>query len=721
MSMISCAAIATMLLPMSPQGTTIKPPLKLPPNTKPLPGVIKPVLPTEAPVLGWADLHAHPASHLAFGAANSGGTTLFHGRPGMAPETNSLAADVPPCKGSHFWDDADIVRSSLRSAVRDGLTAGMPHGQNGYSTFADWPHARSPIHQQMHVTWVYRAYLGGQRLMVASVTDNQTLATIWNQHQFATRPSFKANFDYDSAKAQIAFIEQWVNANSSWMQVVTTPTEARRAIRQNKMAIILGLEMDRLSTSQILDLIQNHRVRQVIPVHLSDNQFGGTAAYSNLFNTNNHFLNGSFIQVEADPNIRFKLSRPQYIRYMEHTEVSDFISGLMATLTLGTIGVGALVPTPVDDAQFAALGYATTVGGHRNRRASNANELKRLFRTGAIIDLAHMSQRAQVDALQIAVDSDYPVMNSHTDLRTGTGESERAMRSSDARKMAQLGGVLGIGTVGENAVAAIANEHPADKQEYFVRLTGASREWTRTVRPTHVAANSYRHARVTVTTGKDDKRDSEGCWAVLLMTDGSRIELPIDDAKGLGGGKTTVRTHNLPRTVRLVDIRRAGGRHHTGSYFKDGLWRDEDNWNVASLKIELLPDPVAAWTREAALTMDAMGGKIAFGTDFNGLENLLPGLPPIQIAYPNDIVSQIAPSMRISGGAATPRLPQPNVGPRLAHFRTDGLAQYGMLPDFIKSISSYPRGREVAQSLFNGAENVIKLWEKSVAARTRVR
>ncbi|HRK23276.1 MAG TPA: hypothetical protein PLX06_15760, partial [Fimbriimonadaceae bacterium] len=78
MSMISCAAIATMLLPMSPQGTTIKPPLKLPPNTKPLPGVIKPVLPTEAPVLGWADLHAHPASHLAFGAANSGGTTLFH-------------------------------------------------------------------------------------------------------------------------------------------------------------------------------------------------------------------------------------------------------------------------------------------------------------------------------------------------------------------------------------------------------------------------------------------------------------------------------------------------------------------------------------------------------------------------------------------------------------------------------------------------------------------
>ncbi len=720
---ITAALIGGVVITLSPGQGTLPGKLQIPPGGLKTPGKI-PLGPIVAPLFGWADLHAHPASHLAFGAQNSGGTDLFSGLPGMRREDNTLMTDLANCSGDHFWDDADIVRSSLRSAVRNGLEGGYPHGRSGAPTFADWPHARMPIHQQMHVQWVYRAYQGGQRLMVASITDSQTLAMIWNRHQFATRPAFDANFDFESAKRQIAFIERWVGANSGWMQIVTTPEEARTAIRANKMAIILGLEMDRLSTDQILTLIRDFKVRQVIPIHLANNQFGGTAAYKELFNTNNHYLNGAFIQVAADPTLRFKFKRPQFLRYADHTEVGDFVSGLFAVLTLGTIGVGAMVPTPVDDAAFAALRYTTTTPGQRNALAPNENEMKRLFRTGVIVDLAHMSQSAQEGALRISDAANYPVMNSHTGVRGAVGENERAMRNADAARMAARGGVLGIGTTGDHDVATICNEEAPDKQKYFVRLTGSSREWTRPRLSPLVtsSADSYRYLRATVSTAGDDKRDSEGAWVVLILRDGTRMEFPIDyDLKGLGGGSVVTRTHRLTRPLLVSDIARVGVRHHTGSYFKDGLFRTDDNWDVAGLHVGLLPDPVMAWTREAAKVMDTMGGKIALGTDFNGLENLLAGQPNIQIVYPVNIVQDFAPGMKIQGGAATPNLAAHFLPGRPMNFRDVGLAEYGLLPDFLQSVRSYPRGPEVVRSLFRGAENVIVLWEKAIAAKGNVR
>ena len=710
----------------SSQGDRLKPqppPVPVTPQVKTSTGVKVTPPPTAPELAGWADLHAHPASHLAFGAPNSGGTELFSGLPGLSRNADTLFADLPPCKGDHFWDDIDIVRSSLRTAARNGLEMGYPHGQNGAPTFSDWPHARSVIHQQMHITWVWRAYMGGQRLMVASVTDNNTLAMIWNRHQFATRPSADPNFDFESAKRQLAFIERWARANSAWMQIVTTPQEARNAIRANKMAIVLGVELDKLSTDQVLTLIRDYRVRQVIPIHLANNQFGGTAAYKEMFNTANHFLNGSFIKVTEDSDLRFRFKRPQYLRYAEVTEVGDFLSGLAAFLTLGTIGVGAMIPTPVDDATYAGLRYATT-RGQRNAHPANETELKKIFRTGVMVDVAHMSQLAQVATLRISTAANYPVMNSHSGLRSGVADTERDMRTSDARTMARLGGVLGIGTTGDNDLAVIANEEPADKEKYVVRLTGSSREWLRNPRVPHVSspATSYGWLRTTVSTGADDKRDNEGAWVVLVLKSGKRLEfLLVPRSEGLGGGSVITRTFQIKPAVRISDIAKVGVRHDTGSYFKDGLFRSEDNWDVAGLSVALLPDPVAAWTREAAHAMDVMGGKIAFGTDFNGLEVLVPGHASIRIPYPVNVVRRFAPGMRTAGAGPAPDLPQQIIGKRTLHFREDGLADYGMLADFLQSISQYPRGEEVVRALFRGAENVINLWEKSIAAKDNVR
>lgn len=724
---ITTAALLIAATGFGGSGATQEPPAKiqLPPRAQ-RPGNIKlpPGTVLRLPLSGWADLHAHPASHLAFGAPNSGGTTLIAGLPGLRREDNTIATDLKPCSANHFWDDADIVRSSLRTAVRNAMDGGLPHGRAGFPEFFNWPHARSVLHQQMHVTWVHRAYLGGQRLMVASVTDNQTLAMVWNRHNFATRPQFDPNSDFESAKRQIAFIERWAGANSSWMQIVTTPAEARTAITNNKLALILGLEMDKLTTAQTLTLIRDHKVRQVIPIHLADNHFGGTAAYSDMFNTNSHFQNGHFIKVVGDSALRFRFNRPQFIRYIDHTEVNDALSGLFAMLTLGTIGVGAVKPTGISDAEYNALGYKSVSGGHRNNRPTNINALKTIFQTGVLMDVSHMSEVAQRDALQIATTADYPVMNSHSGLRDSFAESERSMRTSDAQTMSRLGGILGIGTVGENDIAVVANENSPDGQNHFLRLTNNEREWTRAPRIPHIRSRTapYRHLRVSVTTGNDDKRNNEGAWAILLLKDGKRLEFPLDPkVTGLGGGSMLTLSFDMGRDVSFDQISRVGVRHHTGSYFKDGLWRDPDNWDLASFKMELLPDPVTTWTRDAAECMDTMAGKIALGTDFNGLEKLLPGQSTIQMGYPVDIVQRFAPNMRIAGGAAPPTLNPQQFGARVMFFSKDGLAEYGMLPDFLQAVSRAPRGEEVVRALFRGAENVVTMWEKSVEARVRVR
>jgi microsomal dipeptidase-like Zn-dependent dipeptidase len=671
----------------------------------------------KAGVKGFADLHCHPAAHLAFGAKDAGSGRLIAGRPGMSISGSTLADDLHDCGTEHFWDDADAIRSTTRTQVRNGFDEGVPHGRGGWPEFKDWPNARSVLHQQMHTTWMYRAYQGGLRLMVASLSDNQTIGMVWNRHHLATRPAFDSNSDFETAKREAAFLEEWARANASWAQIVTSPAEAREAIGKGRLAIILSTEMDTLTTDQILTLVRDHKVRMVMPIHFANNQFGGSAVYRDAFNTNNHYLTSSFFSVMSDPNISFQLGKAEYLRYIDRPEPLSLEEGALAFFTGGisaaipaALSVGAVKPT-VD----TSVVYPTTGGGHRNNRGFNSGEFRRLLKEGVIIDVAHMSQVSQEGVLAATKSGDweYPVLDSHTGFRNSGGD-ERGMRESDARTMASRGGVVGIGTVGDNQTATILEGRN-------LRLTGAGRESLQPRLPGRDAGYTYRYVRVTITSGDGDagKRDHEGAWAVITTGSG-RQEFDLVPGRG---GLTGMMTKTFPLTtpLRLSDIRQSGLRHDTGSYFQDGAFRTEDNWDVKSVKIELLPDPVTAWAQEAASMLNTMGARgIALGTDFNGLEKQMPGLPTISITYPVNIVSRFAPSMRLYDGSVPPALNQHVTGSRTFDFRNDGLAHFGMLPDFLQAVSQTPEGEKVVRNLFDGAEEVIRLWEKAQVAKMRV-
>ena len=413
---------------------------------------------SEVKLWGWADLHAHPASHLGFGSDEFGEWGIFWGKPGIGLQNSfqTISSDLRPCSpDKHAGTDIDHVRHRTRIEIISSLNriTGSCHGSSGYPDFLDWPSAENVLHQQMHITSIRRAYDGGLRLMVASIADNEVLSTLWTSIGYNLAgnpvPLPDPEFDIKAAKKQIKFIKKLVRANKSWMQIAYSAKEAREIVSANKMAIVLALELDQLTQQQLLELVDGYGIRLVTLVHLVNNIFGGAAIYNDEFNALNAFYHGTrdrddwnsigsdgFFDIEYDSNLSFRLKRPR----------------LLVAKGVDLLAGGAIVPEELDEDSYRSLGYSERRGGgHKNTQGLTSMGEKgilALARRGVLIDVAHMSERTMDEAIELVKSISYPILNSHTGLRDHQerAESERAMTRRVASAIWQLGGVIGLGT-----------------------------------------------------------------------------------------------------------------------------------------------------------------------------------------------------------------------------------------------------------------------------------
>jgi microsomal dipeptidase-like Zn-dependent dipeptidase len=549
---------------------------------------------------GWSDLHAHPASHLAFGKSESA-TGIFWGKPGLAlaDAAASIEGDLAPCSpDKHHGFDEDLARHLLRTEIMtmmNGLT-GHTHTASGYPYFATWPDARSLQHQQMHITWIRRAYDGGLRLMIASATDNQLLSRGWNVGLgdllggligggVAVAP--EARFDVESARAQLAFIRELAAANADWMQIVRSPREARAAVAANKLAIILSLELDALTEDQIDELVAEHEVRHVIPIHLADNDFGGTAVYEDFFNLNTAFLRGRPLSVVGDPLVGFRLGRPPLL----------------------TPSYAAYCATLYEPCPEVAGGISWSLG-HRNMRGLSRDDvLAGLMRSGMLVDVVHMSQAAIEGTVGIAENSAFPVMNSHTDLRGDgvPGRHERDMLAGHARRIAALGGVMGLGTEGSYAPETIFLKQGP---EALILAGDDSRRWSLIESdggsdPLAVDPVVDR-LRFKVGTGGDDMDGGEyRVYATVELRDGRSFEHQLNRGDVRWSDRTVAEVEvPLPDGVRARDITRIT-MHTTGPF----LSLSAPSWTLTSLHVDA-HSVAGDWV---SLVSDEVG--VAFGSD----------------------------------------------------------------------------------------------------------
>lgn len=529
---------------------------------------------------GFADLHAHPACHLGFGANAEGTGGIMWGKPGLRLEDveRTLPSDLAPCiPDKHSGFDEDIVRHETRKTIIGSINqiTGHSHISSGWPNFEGWPHAQSVLHQQMHVSWIHRAWQGGLRLMFASVTENQTLSMLWHRgfNLLGSQPKADPTVEMESARRQITFIRNMAQANSTWMEIAETPDQARNAISRGKLALILSLEMDSLNAEQILTLKREYGIRHVIPIHLANNSFGGVAIYSDLFNTHNYYLNERFYQVTGDPNLEFRLARPEY-------PAVDL--------------AGSVKPKKIEQTEYQTLGYECFPGGsvpcvptnqgHKNPQGLIRAELEKLMREGILLDLAHMSDASQNDAIALAERFNYPVMNSHTGLRRDgqRATSERSMRRSLAERMARLGGVLGLGTEGTPRGSILFSQNRSSSAP-VVRFTGEQPEWQVNLQRSSASDTLVTRLRVTLRTGSDDLRGGSQAYALVGFGSRGRQEFPLNNGAGWGNGSVNTATYDLPNGTRLRDIQLFGIRYVSG---RSDVFSTTDNWNLDELQVD---------------------------------------------------------------------------------------------------------------------------------------
>jgi uncharacterized delta-60 repeat protein len=424
---------------------------------------------------GWVDLHTHPMSNLAFGGK------LFHG----APDVGSLmpAVQMP---GFDFNCRIDQRATSINEALsQDGPTHGPPMlifatcgsylragaifalelGNNahlspiaavGYPSFTDWPKWDDITHQKMWIDWIRRAWEGGQRVMVALSHNNRLLGEAVTVG--GAGPISGVTRDPDSSDLQIEEIKRLVAANWTFMEIARSSADLQRINQRNKLAVILGVEVDRigdfspgvseLTVDNEIGRLYDQGVRYIFPIHLTDNVFGDTAIYDALFNAANFRENRNFWSIGCAPREADEVGftsegiPPEYRQFLpEGTPppltppecwTANPISGLV---WLGHVNVRTTPNGLTSLGEFA---------------------LKAMMKRGMIIDIDHMSDRAANRALALADFSPggYPLMSGHTGIRDRHSEdlnAENARTKAQLAKVACLGGMFGIGTAARGA------------------------------------------------------------------------------------------------------------------------------------------------------------------------------------------------------------------------------------------------------------------------------
>ncbi|HEY2636206.1 MAG TPA: Coagulation factor 5/8 type domain-containing protein, partial [Solirubrobacteraceae bacterium] len=194
-----------------------------------------------------------------------------------------------------------------------------PHDTVGWPTFKDWPGPDKLSYEGDYYTGVKRAWLGGLRIFVTDLVDNEALCTVMPMKHNPCN-------DMDSVRLQdkdLTELQNYIDAQSGgpgkgFFRLVSNPFQARKVISQGKLAVIEGIEVSRIfgcgennGVSQCskadvdrgLDELKARGITTFFPVHKFDNAFGGTkmdaGELGTIINAGNHLETGHFWDVKT--------------------------------------------------------------------------------------------------------------------------------------------------------------------------------------------------------------------------------------------------------------------------------------------------------------------------------------------------------------------------------------------------------------------------------------
>ncbi|RYZ49383.1 MAG: peptidase, partial [Proteobacteria bacterium] len=272
---------------------------------------------------------------------------------------------------------------------------------------------------------------GGLRLIVAHAVNSEALCSMMKvKSSYGCNDMKAVDRQIDAAYALEKFVDaEKGGAGKGWLALVKSPQEARDAIAKGKLAMVLGIEVDSLfdckvgdctakAVEQKLDEYYAKGIRHVIPVHLTDNAFGGAAMYNPyLFNYANKLVNGKFFAAEDCSGSGYT-----------YQEMKGTVPAIL----------GGVIPS-----------YPPLKAFCNSRSLSPLGEtlLSAMMAKNMIIDIDHMSARTLNATLTFAEERNYPLASGHTGFietsTPGQKRSEAQKTDLQLRRILRLGGVVG--------------------------------------------------------------------------------------------------------------------------------------------------------------------------------------------------------------------------------------------------------------------------------------
>jgi microsomal dipeptidase-like Zn-dependent dipeptidase len=578
------------------------------------------------------------------------------------------------------------------------IEGGIGHLVGGYRQFDGWPRFTTMIHQRMYVDWIRRAYEGGLRLMVAFVVDNALLASASSGMSYSG--------DRAAVETQIRATKELVSRHYDFMEIAYSPSDARRIIgRDNKLALVLGVEVDSLgdwsresdvSDGEVADYLRRlYRigVRHIFPIHLVNNAFGGAALYNDLFNGLNLILRGEVFNPRS-AEVDFRLS----------------------SLDLG----GVHIPD-----------YGHVPGGHVNVLGLTARgnaAVQEMMRLGMVIDVDHMSWASVDDTLTVAEGRDYPLVAGHSAFRDRAPKKDEYQRRLDQlERMKERGGMVAVG-LHQGEILTFGGRVPSD-------APGSTKSW----------AQAYLYAiehmgRERVGLGTDingfegkvaPRFGLNACYDINKGTHGESEERKLLRREYVYAQANGVRYDQPIRDYRAYRFE--------GVLYDDVYNMEErDIWEAIAL-FASGADPNSAESPPTTVRDPWRSGKIkniAKGfraTSRNQLENPFLGgntfneqlaaylvhhgqnpstSDSAEVKRLHPVIKRIWERWQGMQGSNAP-LRRSYAGPqRDFDINIDGVAHYGLLPDFLQDLKNVGLTNEDLAPLFRSAEDYIQLWEK---------
>jgi microsomal dipeptidase-like Zn-dependent dipeptidase len=338
-----------------------------------------------------------------------------------------------------FQEVLDVVLSI--GALKHG------HDDKGYPTFKNWPHHNDAGHSPNYYQWINRARLAGLRMMTVYSTNSNAACKVAKDmlgprllgvslyppsvtHQDLAARTCDGNELHNVQVEKMHKLEKYIDAqyggkDKGWLEIVTSPNEAREVVKQGRLAIILGAEIDDLfncvlgaenptscSFSHIeegVEALYQQGVRVLYPAKHYDNEFAGTKQTGIDRELIQYVHNGKINDWEV-----CKGSTKSMPLFSANTIENGSAENYLVLKFLSLLGLDTSTLKHYQEELPDGYGYCNVKG------LTDKGEflVKELMKRGMMLDIDHLSTKAVKQVQTLTAKYDYPRLATHTDELT---------------------------------------------------------------------------------------------------------------------------------------------------------------------------------------------------------------------------------------------------------------------------------------------------------------